>query len=516
MKPGQSNHLSNKNAVGASALSPQRWIERAGHRDERVCYTSGATLPHLPLATLPPRMKPVNHYESPQSAEPTLTEPALTEPRRGSLLVIFLTVFVDLLGFGMVLPLLPIYAKHFAVEHGFDKATIGIVIGLLMSSFSIMQFLFVPIWGRLSDRYGRRPILMVGLLGSTIFYAMFGIATSMQSLVLLFVARIGAGIAGATISTAQAYIADTTTKEKRNKGMALIGAAFALGFTLGPTLGVVALLAGGDVRISPWPGYVAAGFSGIALLLAIFVLPESLRPGANSVEQKLFDRQALSSALATPSVVLLLITSFIALFSFANFETTLSLQVAQLVETMEQGASVPAVVQAVVRRANAWGYDKPEEVKLIIIFVVFAYLGIVLTFAQGFLVRRLAGKVSEGSMAMSGGLLAIIGFLLLGWAATSASFNLLLGAMAVEVVGFSLVSPSLQSLISRRSDPAQQGGILGLAQSSASLSRILGPIFGNLLFAFSAAWPYWAATGLMALAVLLMTRATTSGKDFGA
>lgn len=441
-------------------------------------------------------------------------QPPPVEARRGSLLVIFLTVFVDLLGFGMVLPLLPIYAKYFAAEHGFDKVTTGIMIGSLMSSFSVMQFLFVPIWGRLSDRYGRRPILMIGLLGSTVCYALFGVATAMQSLVLLFVTRIGAGIAGATISTAQAYIADTTTKEKRNKGMALIGAAFALGFTLGPSLGIVALLAGGDVKISPWPGYVAAAFSGIALLLAIFVLPESLRPGSTAANQHLFDRRALTAALRTPSVGLLLLTSFIALFSFANFETTLSLQVEQLVHAMQAGAPVPRIVEMIVDRAKSSGYEQPDEVKLIVIFVVFAYLGIVLTFAQGFLVRRLAGKVSESSLALSGGVTAIIGFVLLAWAATREDFNLLLAAMAVEVIGFSLVSPSLQSLISRRSDPAEQGGILGLAQSAASLSRILGPLFGNLLFFQAASYPYLAAAGLMVLAVVLLVPATRGGKDY--
>src|SRR5437763_1718907 len=131
-------------------------------------------------------------------------------PRKGSLLVIFLTVFIDLLGFGMVLPLLPIYAKQFASQYGLSQTEIGVLTGLLMSSFSAMQFLFLPIWGRLSDRHGRRPILMLGLAGSTLFYAMFGMATAWRSLVGLFVARIGAGIAGATISTAQAYIADTT------------------------------------------------------------------------------------------------------------------------------------------------------------------------------------------------------------------------------------------------------------------------------------------------------------------
>ena len=138
-----------------------------------------------------------------------------TPPRKGSLLVIFLTVFIDLLGFGIVLPLLPIYGKQFAADYGWSDDRVGWVVGVLMSSFSAMQFLFLPIWGRASDRFGRRPILLIGLAGSTVFYGGFGIATMMRSLPGLFVTRIGAGIAGATIATAAAYIADTTTKEKR-------------------------------------------------------------------------------------------------------------------------------------------------------------------------------------------------------------------------------------------------------------------------------------------------------------
>ncbi len=156
-------------------------------------------------------------------------------PRSGSLLVIFLTVFVDLLGFGMVIPLLPIYAEQFTLDES------GLQLGLLMASFSAMQFLFAPMWGRLSDRIGRRPVLMIGLAGSVLFYALFGFATVLGSIRLLFVARIGAGIAGATISTAQAYIADTTSLQNRAKGMALIGAAFGLGFTFGPLFAYVAL-----------------------------------------------------------------------------------------------------------------------------------------------------------------------------------------------------------------------------------------------------------------------------------
>ena len=159
-------------------------------------------------------------------------------PKRAGLMIVFVTVFIDLLGFGIVLPLLPRYGKAFHADN--------MTLGLLMASFSAMQFLFAPIWGRLSDRVGRRPILILGLAGSTIFYTLFGYATSlggdatwmgMGVIAWLFISRIGAGIAGATIPTAQAYIADVTGKRERGKGMALIGAAFGIGFTFGPLIG---------------------------------------------------------------------------------------------------------------------------------------------------------------------------------------------------------------------------------------------------------------------------------------
>src|SRR4051812_16422012 len=210
--------------------------------------------------------------------------------RRGSLVVIFLTVFIDLLGFGMVLPLLPIYAKQFTS----DKS--GLLIGLLMASFSAMQFLFAPMWGRLSDRIGRRPVLMIGLAGSIVFYTMFGLATMWRNLVGLFVSRIGAGIAGATIPTTQAYIADTTSLQERAKGMALIGAAFGVGFTFGPLFGYLALPSGeGDP--GPGPGFAAAALSAVALALAYFKLPESLNEKSAKASRRLFDVSALMKAI---------------------------------------------------------------------------------------------------------------------------------------------------------------------------------------------------------------------------
>ena len=168
------------------------------------------------------------------------TEPA--KPlSKAALFLVFVVVFIDLLGFGIVLPLLPIYGDTYVASvlpKDASKALQGIILGLLMSTFSVMQFLFAPAWGKLSDRIGRKPILLLGLFGSVVFYALFGYASGLShetaaplALALLFVSRLGAGIAGATISTAQAVIADCTPKESRSRGMALIGAAFGIGFT---------------------------------------------------------------------------------------------------------------------------------------------------------------------------------------------------------------------------------------------------------------------------------------------
>jgi DHA1 family tetracycline resistance protein-like MFS transporter len=407
---------------------------------------------------------------------------------RGSLLVIFLTVFIDLLGFGMVLPLLPIYASDFGLaEHGWQ-------LGSLMASFSLMQFLFAPLWGRLSDRIGRRPVLMVGLFGSVAFYGLFGVASILESLPLLFVARIGAGIAGATISTAQAYIADTTTPQTRARGMAMIGAAFGLGFTFGPLLAWAALLSSGTsgdhAGHSPWPGFVAAGLSGVALLLAIFRLPESLRPGAAHVQLGLFSRKALVDALSTPTVLPLLVTSFISVVSFGGYETTIAL----LLKDEKRGFAL-TITQ---------------------IPLFFAYIGVVLSLVQGGIVRRLSMRMPEVGMATIGAALTMLGFVLLAWASSLRSFWFLMIASGTEVAGFAFMTPSLQSLISRRSDPAKQGGILGVSQGTSALARIIGPLMAVPLFTnVSHTSPYFASIGLMVLGLAALLIGARGGRDFG-
>ncbi len=409
------------------------------------------------------------------------------KPNRSALAVIFLTVMIDLLGFGIVLPLLPVYAVDFLPEatSTFQR---GLIIGLLMSSFSAMQFLFAPLWGRISDRVGRRPVILIGLAGSVAFYTLFGVATVMKSIVWIFVARIGAGIAGATISTAQAYIADVTELEGRTKGMALVGAAFGVGFTFGPLVGFLAVPTG-EGPPGPWPGYVAAGLSAVALALAVFKLPESLKPDSEHASRGLMNLTRFREAITRRTIGLLLLTSFVCVFSFGGFEATLSLL---LKDT-----------------------SGPYQFTYRELCLAFAYVGLVLTIVQGGIVRRIATRVSDRSMAAFGAGTEVVGFGMLAWVSQrdASSLALLLIALAIIVAGFAFITPSINSMVSRRTDPRQQGAMLGLLQSINSLARIFGPMVGVSLFYRRADIPLWAAAALMAAGLVIVLAAERDGRD---
>lgn len=427
------------------------------------------------------------------------TPPQGTPPGRGSLAVLFLTVFIDLLGFGIVIPLLPIYADRFLDEH---KA---LLVGLLFASFSGMQFLFAPVWGRISDSIGRRPVLMIGLGGSVVFYALFGWATVEHSVILLFVSRIGAGICGATIGTAQAYIADSTAHNERSRGMALIGAAFGLGFTLGPLFAILALtgsstttLANGDVIVNPsgMPGYAAAALSAGAFLLAWFKLPESYRGKKSEQSRKWwFDREAISTALAIPSLGLLVLASFISVFAFANFESTLALLLRRA--DTDRALSVAS-------------FDYP----LWQICLTFAYIGFILLVVQGGIVRRLAKKYSESKLAAVGTVTSVIGNSLLIVATYQHSQGLLFVALAFVVSGFAFITPAVNALVSRRSPPEKQGVVLGLLQSANSLARIVGPMAGVALIYRSGYGPFVLAICAMLVGGGMILYAAARGKDY--
>jgi MFS family permease len=438
---------------------------------------------------------------------------------RGSLAVIFLTVVIDLLGFAMVLPLLPVYAKKF----GEDES--GLLTGLLMASFSIMQFVFAPMWGRLSDRIGRRPVLLIGLAGAAVFYAVFGLATLWHSVTWLFISRIGAGIACATIPVAQAYIADTTTLEKRAKGMALIGAAFGVGFCFGPLIGAAAIFLTPSAETSPGPGFAAAGLSVLAFLLALVRLPESLRAGSPSAGRKLVDTSAWREALATPSVAPLLLASFVSVLSFGGFETTLALLLKDRSEVRPTAlaahmqemspvavAAEPSATQQIASPPTQSLFRFSDRQVLL----YFSFIGLVLSLAQGVLVRRLSGRIPEGTMATIGALLSVFGFALMIAGVRQVSLPLVMVASAVEVMGFAFMTPSLQSLVSRRSDPTKQGSIAGVSQSVSSLARIAGPLLAIPLFSRGAMLPYVASAAMMLVGLLVVQFAVRGGRDFTA
>jgi MFS family permease len=428
---------------------------------------------------------------------------------RSALLIVFMVVFVDLLGFGIVLPLLPLYAKDLLIPlmpGSAHRPTRGLILGLLLSSFSAMQFLFAPIWGRISDSVGRRPILLMGLAGSVVFYSLFGLASEVGAtgqetlgLVLLFLSRLGAGMAGATISTAQAVIADTTTPERRSRGMALIGAAFGIGFTFGPLLGFASLF----VPAAGAPGFAAAGFSLLALLLAMRLLPETRSAGGPSQRRRWLDWAGLRTALRTPSVGVLILTFFLATFAFGGLESTLAF-VNQLLLYPELEVS----------REQAEALINPEMMRKNLL--VFAYVGFVLMLTQGLFYRRLVQRVGEvpflriGVILMGLGLGGAVGVLLVRETLSSRA-TLLVSAllvMTVAVVGFACLTPSVQALISRRTDPNRQGEILGANQSAAALARILGPLVGVSLFFLTPAHilPYAFGAALLAVVFILALR----------
>ncbi len=418
-----------------------------------------------------------------------------------ALFLVFATVCVDLLGFGLVLPLLPIYGRE--LTESMPPAKAGLTLGILMSCFTMMQFLFAPVWGRLSDRYGRRPILLLSLAGSTTFYFLFGLASAWRSLTWMFVARIGAGIAGATIPTAQAYIADVTTPEKRARGMALIGAAFGLGFTLGPLIGAAAIFVSHDVGVSPWPGYAAAALSGLALIFAVFKLPESLDPNRAPQERRHFDLHSLIDAVSVPSIAVLLVVVFLSVFALANFEGTISLLINDMLRTETRQAA------EVLSNHARWLVS-------IRVFLVFAYIGTIQCLVQGLLVRRLAGTISEARLAATGVVLSVAGFVLMAVMAETSfgGIPLLMAATAIEVSGIAFVFPAVQALISRRTDPAEQGGILGAGESVSSVGRITGMMFGVWLYNVWPSVPYWSAAAMMAAVMALVLLAASRGTDY--
>jgi MFS transporter, DHA1 family, tetracycline resistance protein len=384
--------------------------------------------------------------------------------RKSSLLVLFLIVFVDLLGFGIVIPLLPYYAD----AYGASPATVGAVVAV----YSLMQFFFSPVWGRLSDRIGRRPVLLISLSGSIVGYTIFAFAPSLP---LLFLSRIVAGIAAANIGTAHAYIADVTTPENRARGMGLIGAAFGLGFIFGPPIGGILSSASLDRGLhgNLIPGLAAAGLSAVAWTIAAFVLAESRRPsGAGGVLRR-FDFSAWRGAFRAPLLATVLVILFLLILGFASMETTVTLF------AKERFGFTPRDL----------GY-------------FFGFMGVIVAVIQGGFIGRLARAFGERKLVAAGALSLMTGFALVPFVPDS---RYLYPVAFLVAVGQALSYPNLMSLVTKASPASLHGSVLGVSQSVASLSRVLGPLVGGFTYGLAKApGSFFTAAVLAAIAALLM------------
>jgi MFS family permease len=391
----------------------------------------------------------------------------MTQPGAGRspLLILFVVVFLDLLGFGIVIPILPYYAK----EYGADARTLG----LLLAIYSAMQLVFAPVWGRLSDERGRRPILVATILGQAASLVVLGFA---PSLAWLFVGRALAGICGANLSTAAAYIADVTPEEGRARGMGVIGAGFGLGFIFGPALGGL---------LAHWghgtPMFAAAGLSLAAGLFAWARLPEPrLAREERRLHRRRLDRAALAEALGDARTRIAVLLFFVLTLAATQTETAFAL---------------------FVQARHGWG---AREAGLLL-----ALAGLVMAGVQGGLIGPLTRRFGEPRLVALGALalaLALVGLATVPRAA-------LLQPLALLGVGMGLTHPSLQSLASRGAAPGRQGATMGVYQSAGSLARIAGPPIGGWLYDVRGIGvPFLAAAALSLVACFAIV--AWSARDF--
>ena len=381
--------------------------------------------------------------------------------------VIVAIVLVDLLGFTIVMPLLGPFAKEFALP--------GWQVGLLFSAYPMCQLVAGPILGRMSDRYGRRPILIASQFGTAVSFLMLGLANDFPT---MFLARMLDGASGGNILVAQAYVADVTSRENRARGLGLIGMAFGIGFVLGPLLGGLLLMA----PLPLWwrirlPFLVAAGFSVLALLLVVEYLPESL-PSREEllVPSRVLSWHGLLETVKHPAIGRLVGVGFLVTLAFASLEGTYSLYLRERMGWDARGAAF-----------------------------AFVFLGLVSAVVQGGLIRRLVPQYGESRLIVIGIATTALGMALL--ARASGVFLLLLATLLVAL-GQGLVSPTISGLLSRVTPPNEQGSIFGTLSSSQTLARMISYSASNILFARVAiSAPYWQAFGidLLALALAVLT-----------
>ncbi|HEX3717101.1 MAG TPA: MFS transporter [Verrucomicrobiae bacterium] len=385
--------------------------------------------------------------------------------KKSSVGIIFLTVLVDLVGFGLILPLIPIYSENFNAK--------GWEIGVIMGSYSLMQFVFAPVWGRLSDRIGRRPVLLTSTACACLSYVIFAIGSGLTgklALLVILLSRLFAGICGANITVAQAYIADITPPEKRSARMGLIGMAFGLGFVLGPVLGGLSAKHIGPTA----PGWVAASICALNFTWAFLWLAESWKPESHTVTQRPHLEQWMH-VLRAPRLNLLIGIFFLATFCFTCFETTIGLLI---MKTFKIGVRTDL-------GTVSW---------------LIAYCGVIGAAVQGGGTKRLVKAMGEPRLIACSLFFAAIGIGILPFLNT---WGLLLVGLAIFSIGSSLTRPPVFGMISMLTPSNEQGATMGVTQGVGSLARIIGPIFAASLFVRSAPLPYLICGVLCFLTSLL-------------
>ncbi|MGA9768740.1 MAG: MFS transporter [Blastocatellia bacterium] len=407
---------------------------------------------------------------------------------RSPLIIIFITIFIDLVGFGIVLPVLPLYAERYNASEA--------VIGLMIASYSATQFIFAPILGRLSDKVGRRPVLLVSLIGTSLGFLLMGFAHALPvgislfglapTIVWLFIARVIDGISGGNISTAQAYIADVTPPAERSKGMGLIGAAFGLGFIFGPAIG------GLMSHFSPEaPFFFAAALAAVNATALYFLLPESLSAEHRSAGSHRATISQILEEAGGRQLKALMATYFFATLPFAMLTATYALFANHRFHF----------------DATHTGY-------------MFAYVGVIGAIIQGGLLGRLVKVFGEKTLAVIGLVLFATALFTLPLSATLLIFILTSTGVAI---GNSFVTPTLNGMASRSVSPGFQGRVLGAMASAASLARVIGPAIGGWLLGrdsdtdlFYGRTLYWVSGAIMlialGLAFTLQSRDTTESE----
>ena len=398
--------------------------------------------------------------------------------KRASIITIFITIFIDLISFGIVIPLLPFYGQRFGAS--------GMEIGLLVSIFSLVTFIFMPVLGRWSDQYGRRPVLLISMLVSMAAYILFAFAGTLW---MLFISRFMAGLAHSNLSVAQAYIADITPAHERAKGMGIIGAAFGLGFIFGP---MISAFFSAEI-FGDWqyilPGLIASGLSLINFIMAYYYLPESLHEHHRQPAQRfqLFDFKTFLKVMRHPGLRVLVLIFSIATLAYSNIFVTIPLFVSH----------------------------EPFNLSAAEVSWFFIEIGLISVVVQGLLIGRITGLFGERKLVITGTLGLWIGFMIFPLSSYLPAGYISGLAIGTAMLGFgsSFFTPNIMSMASQMTELNEQGTIMGMIHSLASLARMIGPFIGGIMYdAGGPNSPYYFSVVIMLAAVYCLLKLPVSEK----